>query len=185
LSGTVLGRTSGGNVDIRDSRDDIDLQTSGGNMDAEHCEGKIRLETSGGNVNMHDLKGTIVASTSGGEVSGGHITGDLEARTSGGNVDLDALSSSLEASTSGGSIHVEFITPGKFVDLSNSGGDISLEMPQGQGLDLRISADRVHSTAMNNFKGSMDEHHINGSLNGGGIPVTVDGSSGSVHLSFR
>jgi DUF4097 and DUF4098 domain-containing protein YvlB len=100
-------------------------------------------------------------------------------------VDLDQMSVSLRASTSGGNIHVDFITPGKYVDLSNSGGDISLHMPQGQGLDLRISGDRVHSTAMNNFKGSMDEHHIDGTLNGGGIPVTIDGSSGSVHLDFK
>jgi DUF4097 and DUF4098 domain-containing protein YvlB len=185
LSGTIVGRTSGGNVDIKESHDDIDLETSGGNMDAEHCEGKIRLGTSGGNVTLHNLKGNIVASTSGGEVKGGQISGDLVARTSGGNVDLDQMSVSLKASTSGGNIRVDFVTPGKFIDLSNSGGDISLEMPQGQGLDLHVSGDKVHSTAMTNFKGDMDEHHINGTLNGGGIPVTVDGNSGSVHLSFR
>jgi hypothetical protein len=185
LSGTIVGRTSGGNVDIKDSHDDINLGTSGGNMDADRCEGKIRLETSGGNVNLHNLKGNIDASTSGGEVVGGQITGELDARTSGGNVDLDQMSASLRASTSGGNIHVDFIAPGKYVDLSNSGGDISLHMPQGQGLDLHISGDRVHSTAMANFKGSMDEHHINGTLNGGGIPVTVDGSSGSVHVDFK
>jgi hypothetical protein len=52
-------------------------------------------------------------------------------------------------------------------------------------MDLRISGERVHSTTMNNFRGNVDEHHIDGSLNGGGIPVRVDGNGGEVHLSFK
>ncbi|HVS96264.1 MAG TPA: DUF4097 family beta strand repeat-containing protein [Puia sp.] len=185
LTGTIVGRTSGGNVSITDSHDDIDLSTSGGNMDAARCEGKIGLETSGGNVSLRAIKGTIHARTSGGTVEGGKINGELQAHTSGGNIDLDEVSASLEASTSGGNIHVDLVSPGKYVDLSNSGGDISLNLPQGQGIDLRVSGDRVHTTTMSNFRGDVDEHHINGTLNGGGIPVKVDGGGGQVHLSFK
>ena len=184
LSGTIVGRTSGGNVTIRNSHDDIDLQTSGGNMEAMYCEGKIQMGTSGGNVSLRGVKGTIHASTSGGEVEGEKITGDLDAHTSGGNIDLDEVAATLNASTSGGNIRVHFLST-KSVDLSNSSGDISLFLPQGQGMDLRISGERVHSTALNNFKGTFDEHHIDGTLNGGGIPVRVDGNSGEVHLTFK
>src|ERR1700761_340287 len=166
LSGTVVGRTSGGNVTIRNSHDDIDLQTSGGNMEAMYCEGKIQLGTSGGNVSLRGVKGTIHASTSGGEVEGEKITGDLDAHTSGGNIDLTDVAAGLTASTSGGNIRVRFIST-KSVDLSNSSGDISLQLPQGQGMDLRISGERVHSTAMSNFKGNLDDKHIDGSVNGG------------------
>jgi hypothetical protein len=184
LGGTIVGRTSGGNVAIRNSHDNIDLQTSGGNLDAMYCEGKIQLETSGGNVGLRGVKGSIRASTSGGEVEGNKITGDLDAHTSGGNIDLDEVAANLNASTSGGNIRVNFLST-KSVDLSNSSGDISVSLPQGQGMDLRISGERVHSTALNNFKGTFDTHHIDGTLNGGGIPVRVDGNSGEVHLSFR
>ena len=184
LTGTILGRTSGGNVTIRNSHDDIDLQTSGGNMEAMYCEGKIQMETSGGNVALRGVKGTVRASTSGGEVEGDKITGDLDARTSGGNIDLEDVAASVSASTSGGNIRVHFLST-KSVNLTNSSGDISVSLPQGQGMDLRISGERVHSTALNNFKGTFDEKHIDGTLNGGGIPVHVDGNSGEVHLSFK
>jgi DUF4097 and DUF4098 domain-containing protein YvlB len=184
LSGTILGRTSGGNVAIHNSHDDIDLRTSGGNMEAMYCEGKIQMETSGGNVSLRGVKGSIHASTSGGEVEGGKITGNLDAHTSGGNIDLDDVAASLSASTSGGNIRVHFLST-KSVDLSNSSGDISLSLPPGQGMDLRISGERVHSTTLDNFRGTFDEHHIDGTLNGGGIPVRVDGNSGEVHLSFN
>jgi DUF4097 and DUF4098 domain-containing protein YvlB len=185
LEGTIVGRTSGGNVSISDSHNDIDLSTSGGNMEATRCEGKIALETSGGNVGLRNVKGSIRASTSGGQVDGGQIGGELQAHTSGGNIDLTDMSGSLAASTSGGNIHVNFLSTGKYVDLSNSSGDITVQLPQGQGMDLRISGERVHATALANFRGDQDEHHIRGSINGGGIPVKVDGNGGSVHISFR
>lgn len=184
LSGGIVGRTSGGNVTIRNSHDNIDLHTSGGNMEAYYCEGKIQLGTSGGNVELRGVKGDIKASTSGGQVDGEKITGSLDARTSGGNIDLDEVAASLSASTSGGNIRVHFLST-KSVDLSNSSGDISLSLPTGQGMDLRIYGERVHSTTMSNFNGSVDERHIDGTLNGGGIPVRVDGHSGEVHLSFK
>jgi DUF4097 and DUF4098 domain-containing protein YvlB len=185
LSGKIRGRTSGGNVSITGSKDDIDVTTSGGNMDAEHCEGTIRLGTSGGNINLRALKGDIHATTSGGHVDGEAITGELQTGTSGGNVELRDLSCSVKASTSGGNINVAVKVPGKYVDLSNSSGSINLEMPQGQGLDLKIYGERVHAGTLNNFHGEMDERHIAGTLNGGGIPVKVDGNSGNVRLSFK
>jgi DUF4097 and DUF4098 domain-containing protein YvlB len=185
VSGKLTGRTSGGNVSVTGSREDIDLTTSGGNIDAENCEGTIRLSTSGGNLNLRALKGTIHATTSGGQVEGEAISGELQTRTSGGNIDLRDLSCSLRGSTSGGSIDVRIKTLGKYVDLENSSGNISLELPQGQGLNLKIHGERVHTGTLNSFSGQMDERHIDGALGGGGIPVTVDGNSGSVHLSFR
>lgn len=185
LSGRVTGRTSGGNVTVTDSKDDIDLHTSGGNMEATHCEGNLKLETSGGNVTLRMLKGTIHANTSGGEVHGEEISGELQTRTSGGNIRLRDLSCSIAASTSGGNVDVSVRTPGKYIDLSNSSGDISLQLPQGQGMDLRIRGERVHSSGMSNFKGDVDDRHIDGALNGGGIPVKVDGNSGSVHVNIK
>lgn len=185
LSGKITGRTSGGNVNITNSKDNIDLETSGGNMDADHCDGTIRLATSGGNVHLRSIKGDVRATTSGGQVSGGDITGELQARTSGGNVDFDNLAGSLAASTSGGNIRINLTETGKYINLNNSGGDISVTLPQGKGMDLKISGDEVHTSSMNNFKGDLDKHHISGQLNGGGIPVKIDGGGGSVHVNFK
>ncbi len=49
-----------------------------------------------------------------------------------------------------------------------------------------VSADRVHRAGtLINFNGDVDEKHINGTVNGGGTPIKVDGRSGSVHLNFK
>lgn len=185
ITGRLTGRTSGGNVYISDSKDQIDLTTSGGNVEATHCEGNLRLATSGGNVTLRLLKGVIKASTSGGSVRGEAIDGELSAHTSGGNVKLQDLSCSLDASTSAGNIDVSFKEIGKYITLSNSGGNVYLHVPSGKGMDLRLHAEKVNVNSLNNFSGDTDEHHIDGKINGGGIPVRVDGSGGKIVLDLK
>lgn len=185
LSGKVTGTTSGGNVDISDSKNEIDLRTSGGNMHANNCDGTITMETSGGSLHLENVKGTVHATTSGGNIDGDWITGELRTSTSGGSIHLDDMSCSLNASTSGGNIDVSMKSMGKYLELENSGGSIHLTVPSGQGYNLAISGDRIHTDKLSNFSGTMDEHSIDGTLNGGGIPIKVHGSSGHVTLSFQ
>ncbi|MFT3935024.1 MAG: DUF4097 family beta strand repeat-containing protein [Chitinophagaceae bacterium] len=184
LKGHIKGRTSGGNINLNDLQDDIDLSTSGGNITAGKANGTIKLTTSGGSLVLKELQGSIRASTSGGNVSANEITGDLSAHTSGGNVRMDGLSCSLETSTSGGNIDVNFKSLGKYVKISNSGGHIDLQVPASQGMDLKLTADRVNATALSGFKGDIKKDRIEGSLNGGGVPVNVNGGS-SINLTLK
>jgi DUF4097 and DUF4098 domain-containing protein YvlB len=185
LSGRINGSTSGGNVTISDSKDDIDLRTSGGNMHAKNCEGTIVLTTSGGNMDLQQVKGKVHASTSGGHVDGDGVDGELRTSTSGGNIHLDNLTCSVNASTSGGSIDVKMKSMGKFVELGNSGGNIHLTLPGGQGYNLDVSGDKIHTDKLNNFSGTMDNHNLNGTLNGGGVPIRISGNSGHVTINFE
>jgi hypothetical protein len=167
VSSKINGETSGGNINIDQGKQDIDLTTSGGNVEATHCSGRIRLKTSGGNVDGED------------------INGDLSASTSGGNVTLNRLSCSLETSTSGGNIHVRMDALGKFLSVHNSGGDIDLQLPGNQGMDLKLTGDKVSIDRLVNFSGKKTEEEIEGKMNGGGIPITVDGNSGRVRIEFK
>jgi len=184
LSGKVNGRTSGGNINLQGCKDDIELNTSGGNITAGNCSGNLKLTTSGGGLRLDELKGNINASTSGGNVRGKNISGELKAHTSGGNVDLEDLSCSLESSTSGGNIDVAFTDLGKYIKLNNSGGNIALSVPKNKGMDLDLSGE-ISNTHFENFSGKMDKNLVKGKLNGGGIPVTVDASSGRVKIELK
>ncbi len=185
VSGMIKGSTSGGSIHVANSSDDIDLSTSGGSIEASKCKGKINLATSGGSLHLNDLDGTIEASTSGGRIDGSNITGELSASTSGGSVKLDNISGSLTASTTGGSMDVAVTSLGKFVKLRNSGGSINLELPKDKGLDLNLSGNKVKVNSLNNFSGSTDENNITGTLNGGGVPITVKASSGRVSITLK
>ncbi len=186
IIGKIHGETSGGSINVSDSKEDIELGTSGGSIDADNCSGKIKLNTSGGSLELHDLHGEIKATTSGGSVNGKNIFGELSAHTSGGNVSLYALACSVDASTSGGNINVEIKDIGKYVKLNNSGGHIDLEIPKDKGYDLKLYGDKMdRNFSLNNFSGTVKENRIEGTMNGGGIPITVDAGGGKINLSFR
>jgi hypothetical protein len=184
VKGRIKGTTSGGNITAEGLSDNIELVTSGGNVNAEDCRGTIKLVTSGGNLSLEDLNGTITASTSGGNVNGEEIRGEIQAGTSGGNVDLEKLYGSVKAGTSGGSLRVSLVEVGKYVKLSNSGGNIDLELPAGKGYDLDIRGSKIKTEALSNYSGTMSESRLNGKLNGGGIPVTIDRGE-RINLSFH
>jgi hypothetical protein len=184
LGGKITGRTSGGNIHLSNSKDDIELTTSGGNISAENSDGKIKLATSGGSLRLKRLKGNIKATTSGGNIDGEFISDELNTHTSGGNVSLRDLSCNLETSTSGGNIDVEMKEVFKYVSITNSSGNIDLQMPGNKGVDLKLRGGKIKTTSFSNFSGSVEDDRIDGKLNGGGSSVKVSAGSGRINLSL-
>ncbi len=182
LKGNIKGRTSGGSIEATNCSDNVDLVTSGGSIKAERMVGNVRLSTSGGSISLADLNGKITATTSGGGIRADGIQGDLDTRTSGGSIRMKNLAASVKASTSAGSIEADFDRLGDFVSLSTSAGSVRVNMPLNKGLDLDLRGNRV-SIDLKNFDGRMDKDRVQGSLNGGGIPVKLSASSGSVYVN--
>lgn len=182
LKGTIRGRTSGGSIEAINCSDDVDLTTSGGSIKAEGMVGNIRLITSGGSISLAELNGKIKASTSGGGVRADGIRGDLDASTSGGSIRMKNLAASVKASTSAGSIEADFAQLGEFVSLTTSSGSVRVNMPLNKGLDLDLRGNKV-AIDLKNFDGRMDRDRVQGSLNGGGIPIKLTASSGSVYVN--
>ncbi len=185
LEGKVKGTTSGGNISLKDSKDEIELTTSGGSIDAKNSSGNIKLSTSGGSIRLKDLTGSIKASTSGGNIQGASIGGDLIAQTSGGNVSLHELNCGLRAGTSGGNIDVSIKNLIKEISINNSAGNVKLEIPKNKGADLKLSANKISTETLQDFKGTNTKDEITGSVSGGGIQVTVDAGSGKINLVFN
>lgn len=183
--GKIDGTTSGGNITIENCKDDIELVTSGGNIDAKNCNGKIKLTTSGGNVSLVALKGTIKANTSGGNIEGEEIEGELVSATSGGNLQFAHLSGSVEASTNGGNINVAVVKLGEYVRLTNSGGDVTLDLPKNSSANLHLSADKIKTDKLENFSGKLEDEKVEGTLNGGGATVTVKADGGRINLGLK
>ena len=187
VEGNINGQTSGGSIHLdrcreTEASDRIDLQTSGGSIEAKASSGTMRLHTSGGSIRLTDLKGTIDAQTSGGSVNGDGIDGDIKASTSGGSVRLSNVAGSLDASTSAGSVDVSITRLSGPVRLTTSAGNVNVRMPLNKGISLNLSGNRI-KIPLNNFSGDTEKDHIRGTLNGGGIPVTLSANSGSVYVN--
>ena len=187
VQGNINGQTSGGSINIdrcreTGSADRIDLQTSGGSIEAKESSGNMRLHTSGGSIRLTDLKGTIDAQTSGGSVNGDNVEGDIKASTSGGSVRLANVSGSLDASTSAGGVDVSITKLTGPIRLTTSAGNVRVKMPLDKGISLNLSGNNI-KIPLSNFSGDTEKDRIKGTLNGGGIPVTLSASSGSVYVN--
>ncbi|HRH59346.1 MAG TPA: hypothetical protein PL045_02190 [Chitinophagaceae bacterium] len=186
VSGNIHGNTSGGSIHVSNSSDNIEISTSGGSVEAKNCKGDISLETSGGSLKLFDLSGNISANTSGGSITAGNIKGELKTSTSGGSVKLDGIAGSVKASTSGGSMNVNITELGSYVQLDNSGGNISVDLPAGKGLNLDVRGNKINYNNLNNFSGdTADDDYIKGKINGGGPEIKIRASSGKVQLNFK
>jgi DUF4097 and DUF4098 domain-containing protein YvlB len=182
LMGKIQGKTSGGSIEAINCSDEVELTTSGGSIKAERMMGKVNLKTSGGSISLNDLNGSIVAATSGGGIRADNIKGELDASTSGGSIRMQNLAASVRARTSAGSIEADFDRLGEYLTLSTSAGSVRVNMPLNKGVDLDLRGNRV-SIPLENFKGNQEKDRVQGSLNGGGVPVRLTASSGSVYVN--
>ena len=176
-------RTSGGSVSIENLAGNQYARTSGGSMEANNIQGNVEMRTSGGAIRLENIEGKAEVATSGGSIRAKKVTQGLKARTSGGSLNLQEISGSLEARTSGGSIEVRLINPIEYIEVSTSGGNVTVEVPENLGYDLELTGSRVR-TELRNFTGSSSRDAIKGSMNGGGIPLKARTSGGSVSLKY-
>jgi len=176
--------TSGGSIDLNGVRGEQELKTSGGSLKLADIRGNTDARTSGGSIKIERYAGRLYAHTSGGSIQLHQAQGEMRLNTSGGSIDIDNVKGSVEASTSGGGIRADVTTLDKYLRLRTSGGSITAVVPTGLGLDLDLRGDRVNSKLVN-FNGEAEKNRIKGSMNGGGIPVVLSTSGGSINLEYR
>jgi hypothetical protein len=176
--------TSGGSIELKEVRGRQHLETSGGSVRVEGVRGHTEARTSGGSIKIDRYAGQLEAHTSGGSIDLTNSQGDLQVATSGGSIDIANVKGSVEAHTSGGGIRADLTSLDKFLTLKTSGGSITAVVPKGLGLDLDLRGNRVN-TRLVNFNGEAEKDRIRGSMNGGGIPVVMHTSGGSINLEYR
>lgn len=174
--------TSGGNITLMHLQGNQTAKTSGGNINLTDLKGTLNIGTSGGNIHIAGFSGVLAAETSGGNIEMKNSSGDIKVGTSGGNIRMAHVTGSLDAHTSGGNVSAEIATLDKYLKLSTSGGNIQVTMPMSKGMDLDITGDKV-AVAMQNFNGTVKNDMVKGKLNGGGIPVKISTSGGSVRVN--
>jgi len=178
-------RTSGGSISLKGVTGDQQLvKTSGGSLALSDIKGHAEANTSGGSINVDGFSGSLRAKTSGGSIKIDGANGDIDVGTSGGSIKMYAMRGSINARTSGGSITAEVIQLGEELVLKTSGGSVKAVVPAGKGLDLDLKGNRVN-TQLVNFNGESEKDRVIGTVNGGGIPVQMATSGGSVTLEYN
>lgn len=67
----------------------------------------------------------------------------------------------------------------------NPFGQVRLVIPKNIGMDLKLNASKISTQNLENFSGTNKTEEISGTVNGGGIPVTVDDDGGKIEVVFE
>ncbi|MEM6632403.1 MAG: hypothetical protein AAF694_22220 [Bacteroidota bacterium] len=176
--------TSGGGIRLSDVTGETHAYTSGGGIKVQNQNGDLEAKTSGGGIEIMDSEGDLYAHTSGGGIKLENNKGSVDASTSGGGIRISGTADYVKAGTSGGTIRVDIDGLSKELSLKTSGGSIYASIPSGLGMDLNLKGNRVNMQA-SNFSGTMKKDRVDGTMNGGGIPIYMSTSGGSVNIDFR
>lgn len=185
LSGEVKVGTSGGGLTFARLHGPLDGASSGGGIRVADCEGALKVNTSGGGIEVSGGAGSLAGDTSGGSVAVKDFRGPVQVETSGGGITIENVVGKVQGSTSGGSISARFSSPlTDPVKLETSGGGVTVRVPGHSTFDLDASTSggSVSSELPVSIVGKPSRSHLKGPVNGGGKPVVLRSSGGSIQV---
>ena len=161
----------------------LKAESGSGDIRAASMAGGTRLETGSGTINGDDLGGDSYLQTGSGDIrvnfsNGGSVT----AGTGSGSIRVTGVKGSLKAETGSGDVSIAGQPTDNWkveagsgsIDLNLGGAKFTLDAETGSG---SIRTDQPIS-----MQGSLERHHITGSVNGGGPTVKVETGSGSIRI---
>lgn len=161
----------------------VNVRTGGGSVELRDTTGAATLRTSGGDIDVRNVNGNVELRTSGGGIHADTIRGDVDANTSGGDVRLLQVDGKIRGHTSGGSVRCSLVGDNRGVSATTSGGDVELTLPRtATGEVVATTSGGDISSDLPVTASVLKDHHLRGSLNGGGQPIEARTSGGSIRL---
>jgi len=185
LTGNVKAASKVGALQFNRLHGPLDGSTAGGPIRVADCEGEQQVKTSGGGIDVSGGKGSLDGKTSGGPVNVKDFQGAVQVKTSGGGINVINVAGKVDGKTSGGGITARFASPlSDEVNLATSAGGVTISVPESSAFDLDAStaAGSVSSELSVDSTGKPSRNQLKGSVNGGGKPVVLRSSAGSIQV---
>lgn len=163
-STTLKARSGSGTIEIGGILGETSAATGSGGIHVDNIGANARLETGSGSIKATNVHGSTTARTgSGGIELTMSAPGEMKADTGSGSIHVSGdPSGSWSARTGSGSVVLELPADAKFnLDADTGSGGVTVDRPIV-------------------MQGSLNKHHVNGVVNGGGAMVRVSTGSGSV-----
>lgn len=174
--------TAGGEIKIQDVKGKVNTKTSGGDISLANLNGKIDVSTTGGNITFRETYGSLEMSTSGGDINGNQFSGVLKVSTTGGDISLVGKDAKIVGSTSGGDIMLDYDGINKGIELSTSGGDITIKLPKDFNASAKFST--LGGSIKSDFKGNnavkISSTKFEADINSGGNSLLLKTSGGDI-----
>lgn len=166
IDGTVSAESGSGNVDIHNIGPNARLGSGSGNIRADGIRGGASLETGSGDIELRQqAAGDVKAQTGSGSIHIHEFHGGLRAGTGSGDITVDGMpSADWRLDTGSGSVHLNVGSSARFALNAETGsGSVHVEQPL-------------------TMQGSINKHHIMGTVNGGGPTIKAETGSGDITI---
>ncbi|HEX2917019.1 MAG TPA: DUF4097 family beta strand repeat-containing protein [Edaphobacter sp.] len=162
----------------------INAATGSGDLTVDNVGATLKAQTGSGSVHATGIHGAATLGSGSGDVDLQQTgPGDVRAETGSGSVHLSGVNGGLKASTGSGDIEV---AGQPTTDWKLSTGSGSIRMTLGNGAKFNLVADTgsgsVNVSQPITMQGSLNRHHITGSVNGGGPLVQANTGSGDITI---
>jgi len=164
ITGRVKGSTGGGSLTVRNMKGTQDLRSGGGSIVVEDIHGAVVAETGGGSISVRRVAGNVRATDSGGPIVAENIHGTVTVETKGGSIKISGGDGEIQAVSLGGPIEI-FVpkTIAATIDASSGGGEVVCDLPVTPSQKVETS-------------------RLQGTVNGGGIPIHAHTDGGSIKI---
>jgi DUF4097 and DUF4098 domain-containing protein YvlB len=157
--------------------------TGSGDIHIENVGASLKAQSGSGNVQADGIQGSAILGTGSGNIDFQQTSpGDVKAETGSGNIVLHGVAGALKSSTGSGDLTVEG-RPTTGWKLETGSGNIHLAVGNAHfNLDADTGSGSIDIAQPITMQGSLNRHHINGSVNGGGPIVRASTGSGDIQI---
>jgi hypothetical protein len=183
---TMLVAESGsGDLQLSGVGGTVRAHTGSGSIHADKLGSGSRLESGSGSIEANNLQGATTLQTGSGSIRAQlSAAGDVTASTGSGSIELGNVQGALKADTGSGEIRVsgQPTAPWK---LETGSGSINLRLENAHfTLEAETGSGSVKSDPPLTMTthGTIDKHHVSGTVNGGGPTIRARTGSGDIHI---
>lgn len=183
-------KASSGPINVTElTAGDALLDSSSGRITVDSAEtGSIAFDVSSGDINIGTLvSGTVNARLSSGDLSIDSLAAEKTEVRSTGDTTIREMTGELTLNGSSGKVDLVFAAIEAPIDLDMSSGDITITAPEAGAFDVDIntSSGRVRSDFPILGDLSSEGKGMQGTVNGGGVLLKAETSSGDIRLQAR
>lgn len=203
ISGDAHLHSGGGHISAERIGGRAGLETDGGNISVGQAGGFVAVKTGGGQIDFGEVRGSVRAQTGGGGIRIMYVAGPMEVESSAGSICLTRVAGTVRAATAGGSIRA-WINPdapsqdGHTVrlagasQLTSGNGDIVVFLPRNLAVDIDAMVEsggvrKIEADPALGMKMTAEREGAHGvaSLNGGGVPLRLRTTGGTIKLQYQ
>lgn len=190
--GDVTVKDVSGNVNLDGSVSDSTFSDIGGTLTAtgtyngdiqlSHVTGAVKFNTSRTDLQIATVGGEL--SMDGGDLKADSITGPFVLRTEAKDVHLDNISGDVRIEDRRGDIHVQAAAPLGNLDVSTTGGEISVALPEKPGFQVDAQSDggEIQSDFNLNINNDHSTATASGTVGKGGPQVRLKTNRGTIQI---